>query len=236
MSATRNDDVIALSDVSKVYYTEQIETHALHRVTLTIHHGEFVAIVGPSGAGKSTLLSVLGLIEGVTSGTYVLGGTPVHGLSPTARARIRNRDIGFIFQSFNLIETLTVFENIELPLRYRGVKSAQRRSAVEQMITRVGLMSRRDHYPSQLSGGEQQRAAVGRALVGSPKVILADEPTGNLDSKNASVVMELLSDLHEDGTTICIVTHDERCARRAQRAVSMCDGIIEVGAPAVSLV
>src|SRR5262245_53837706 len=193
MSATRNGHpVIKLDGVTKVFFTDEVETHALSGVHLEIQHGEYVSIAGPSGCGKSTLLSLLGLLDTPTEGTYVLNGKPAHGLTLSERARIRNREIGFIFQSFNLIGDLTVFENVELPLTYRGMKSSDRTSRVNQALEKVGMAHRARHLPSQLSGGQQQRVAVARALVGDPSIMLADEPTGNLDSRNGEAVMQLL--------------------------------------------
>jgi putative ABC transport system ATP-binding protein len=216
--------LIGLSGLSKVFYTDEVETHALSGVHLTIEKGEYVAIAGPSGCGKSTLLSILGLLDTPTSGSYVLNGQSVAGLDARQRARIRNREIGFIFQSFNLIGDLTVFENVELPLTYRGLPAAERCTMVTAALERVGMSHREKHLPSQLSGGQQQRVAVARALVGRPSVLLADEPTGNLDSKNGQAVMDLMSELHADGATICMVTHDPRFADCANRSVHLFDG------------
>jgi putative ABC transport system ATP-binding protein len=228
-----NDPLIRLENVSKVFYTDQVETHALANVHLGIRSGEFVAIAGPSGCGKSTLLSVLGLLDSPSGGEYRLGGKPVQGLSAAERARIRNREIGFIFQSFNLIGDLTVFENVELPLTYRGMPTAERRKRVEEALERVQMSHRNGHYPAQLSGGQQQRVAVARAIAGSPSVLLADEPTGNLDSANATAVMELLRDLHRQGSTLVMVTHDPRFARHAERQVHLFDGqVVEDAATA----
>jgi putative ABC transport system ATP-binding protein len=225
------EPLIRLENVSKVFYTDQVETHALSNVHLGIRSGEFVAIAGPSGCGKSTLLSVLGLLDSPTGGEYWLGGKPVHSLSAAERARIRNREIGFIFQSFNLIGDLTVFENVELPLTYRGMPAAERRKRVEEALERVQMSHRNGHYPAQLSGGQQQRVAVARAIAGSPSVLLADEPTGNLDSANATGVMELLRDLHTQGATLVMVTHDPRFAGYAERQVHLFDGqVVEDGA------
>jgi putative ABC transport system ATP-binding protein len=226
-----NDPLIRLENVSKVFYTDQVETHALANVHLGIRSGEFVAIAGPSGCGKSTLLSVLGLLDSPSGGEYRLGGKPVQGLSAGERARIRNREIGFIFQSFNLIGDLTVFENVELPLTYRGMPAAERRKRVEEALERVQMSHRNAHYPAQLSGGQQQRVAVARAIAGTPAVLLADEPTGNLDSANATAVMELLRDLHGQGSTLVMVTHDPRFASYAERQVHLFDGqVVEDGA------
>jgi len=225
--------LIGLESLTKVFYTDEVETHALAGIHLDIRKGEYVAIAGPSGCGKSTLLSILGLLDSPTTGTYVLNGQPVQTLNMGQRARIRNREIGFIFQSFNLIGDLTVFENVELPLTYRGMKAAERKERSNQALERVGMAHRAKHLPSQLSGGQQQRVAVARALVGSPSILLADEPTGNLDSKNGEAVMELLQDLHRNGSTICMVTHDPRFARHADRTVHLFDGrIVEEDATA----
>jgi putative ABC transport system ATP-binding protein len=227
MSATNgNGPLIQLQDLKKVFYTDEVETHALAGIHLTIDRGEYVAISGPSGCGKSTLLSILGLLDSPTAGTYTLNDQPVQDLDLGQRARIRNREIGFIFQSFNLIGDLTVFENVELPLTYRGMRASERRSRVGEALERVGMGHRGKHLPSQLSGGQQQRVAVARALVGQPSILLADEPTGNLDSKNGEAVMDLLDDLHQSGATICMVTHDPRFARHAERAVHLFDGQI----------
>jgi putative ABC transport system ATP-binding protein len=220
------DALIHLESVTKVFYTDEVETHALSGIHLDIPKGEYVSIAGPSGCGKSTLLSILGLLDTPTDGTYVLNGKPVANLSLAERARIRNREVGFIFQSFNLIGDLTVFENVELPLTYRGMKSAERRTRVTEALEKVGMAHRAKHLPSQLSGGQQQRVAVARALVGDPLILLADEPTGNLDSKNGEAVMTLLQDLHRAGATICMVTHDPRFARHADRTVHLFDGRI----------
>ena len=218
--------LIRLEGVTKVFFTDEVETHALSGIQLEIKAGEFVSIAGPSGCGKSTLLSILGLLDSPSDGGYWLDGKPVEKLRLADRARIRNREIGFIFQSFNLIGDLTVFENVELPLTYRGMRSAERKARVGEALEKVGMAHRARHLPSQLSGGQQQRVAVARALVGSPLILLADEPTGNLDSKNGDAVMELLSDLHKEGATICMVTHDPRFARHAERTVHVFDGRI----------
>jgi putative ABC transport system ATP-binding protein len=220
------ESLIKLEGVTKVFLTDEVETHALAGIHLDIRKGEYVSIAGPSGCGKSTLLSILGLLDTPTDGTYLLNGRPVQGLSLQERARIRNREIGFIFQSFNLIGDLTVYENVELPLTYRGMPSTERRHRVLEALEKVGMSHRAKHLPSQLSGGQQQRVAVARALAGSPAVLLADEPTGNLDSKNGDAVMELLHDLHRGGATIVMVTHDARFARHAQRTVHIFDGRI----------
>jgi putative ABC transport system ATP-binding protein len=216
--------LIRMEGLTKVFYTDEVETHALSGVHLEIRNGEYLSIAGPSGCGKSTLLSILGLLDSPTDGAYFLNEKPVQGLNMAERARIRNRQIGFIFQSFNLIGDLTVFENVELPLTYRGTKSAERSKKVNEALEKVGMGHRARHLPSQLSGGQQQRVAVARALVGDPLMLLADEPTGNLDSKNGDAVMELLRDLHRSGSTICMVTHDARFARHADRTVHLFDG------------
>jgi putative ABC transport system ATP-binding protein len=218
------DPMIRLEGLKKVFYTDEVETHALDGIHLDIQKGEYVAISGPSGCGKSTLLSILGLLDSPTSGSYVLNATPVQGLDLSQRARIRNREIGFIFQSFNLIGDLNVYENVELPLTYRGMKASERRERANQALERVGMAHRSKHLPSQLSGGQQQRVAVARALVGHPSILLADEPTGNLDSKNGDAVMDLLRELHRAGSTICMVTHDARFARHADRTIHLFDG------------
>src|SRR3977135_791560 len=207
--------LVRLEGLTKVFYTDEVETHALSGIHLDIAQGEYVAISGPSGCGKSTLLSILGLLDTPTGGTYTIAGEPVQDLDLSRRARIRNRDIGFIFQSFNLIGDLTVFENVELPLTYRGMPSAERRERVKEALERVGMGHRAKHLPSQLSGGQQQRVAVARALAGKPAILLADEPTGNLDSRNGEAVMALLKELHAGGATICMVTHDQRFAENA---------------------
>ncbi len=221
---TDNTSLIKLEGVTKVFLTDEVETHALSGIHMEIFKGEFVSIAGPSGCGKSTLLSILGLLDTPTDGTYYLNGRPVHGLTLPERARIRNREIGFIFQSFNLIGDLTVYENVELPLTYRGMPSAERKQRVTEALEKVGMGHRAKHLPSQLSGGQQQRVAVARALAGSPAVLLADEPTGNLDSKNGDAVMELLHNLHKSGSTIVMVTHDARFTRHAERTIHVFDG------------
>ncbi len=218
--------LIKLEGIKKVFLTDEVETHALSGIHLDIFKGEFVSISGPSGCGKSTLLSILGLLDSPSDGKYMLNGTPVENLTLADRARIRNREIGFIFQSFNLIGDLTVYENVELPLTYRGMPAAERKARATAALERVGMGHRAKHLPSQLSGGQQQRVAVARALAGSPSVLLADEPTGNLDSKNGDAVMELLRDLHRAGSTIVMVTHDNRFARSADRTVHLFDGRI----------
>ena len=216
--------LIRLEDVKKVFYTDEVETHALAGTHLSIAPGEYVSITGPSGCGKSTLLSILGLLDTPTDGKYWLNNRPVAELSPSERARIRNREVGFIFQSFNLIGDLNVYENVELPLTYRGLSSAERKERVTDALERVGMAHRAKHLPSQLSGGQQQRVAVARAVAGQPLILLADEPTGNLDSKNGEAVMDLLRELHQGGATICMVTHDPRYARYADRAIHLFDG------------
>ena len=216
--------LIQLNAVTKVFLTDEVETHALSGIHLDIRDGEYVSIAGPSGCGKSTLLSILGLLDTPSNGSYALKGGEVANLSFADRARIRNREIGFIFQSFNLIGDLTVFENVELPLTYRGMGAGDRKTLVTQALDRVGMAHRAKHLPSQLSGGQQQRVAVARALAGKPAILLADEPTGNLDSRNGEAVMNLLKELHAGGATICMVTHDERFAKHADRTVHLFDG------------
>jgi putative ABC transport system ATP-binding protein len=223
--------VIDLEGVSKVYFTDEVETHALSDVRLSIERGEYVSIAGPSGCGKSTLLSILGLLDTPTAGHYRLNGQPVSALRAVDRARVRNREIGFIFQSFNLIGDLSVYENVELPLTYRHMAAAERKQRALDALERVGMSHRAKHLPSQLSGGQQQRVAVARAVAGEPTMLLADEPTGNLDSKSGESVMELLRELHQAGATICMVTHDPRYARHANRHVQLFDGRV-VEAPA----
>ncbi len=222
--ATNGQALIRLEGITKVFYTDEIETHALSGVHLELRQGEYIAIAGPSGSGKSTLLAIIGLLDSPTDGTYTLKDKSVAKLDIDDRARIRNREIGFIFQSFNLIGDLTVYENVELPLTYRGMSASERKQRVQQALERVGMGHRVRHYPSQLSGGQQQRVAVARALAGSPAILLADEPTGNLDSRNAEAVMDLLRDLHREGATICMVTHDPRFAAHAERSVHLFDG------------
>jgi putative ABC transport system ATP-binding protein len=224
--STSSDVLIKLEGVTKVFYTDEVETHALAGIHLEIKNGEYLAIAGPSGCGKSTLLSILGLLDTPTDGTYMLNGRPVANLTAAERARTRNREIGFIFQSFNLIGDLTVYENVELPLTYRGMKPAERRKRVEEALEKVGMAHRARHLPSQLSGGQQQRVAVARAVAGNPSILLADEPTGNLDSKNGEAVMQLLQELHRGGATIGMVTHDPRYARHADRSIHLFDGRI----------
>jgi putative ABC transport system ATP-binding protein len=216
--------VIRLEGVTKVFFTDEVETHALSGIHLDIRNGEFVSIAGPSGCGKSTLLSILGLLDTPSDGSYILNGKPAQNLNLAERARIRNREIGFIFQSFNLIGDLSVFENVELPLTYRGMGAAERKKRVQEALEKVGMAHRMKHFPSQLSGGQQQRVAVARAIVGQPLILLADEPTGNLDSVNGEAVMSLLRDLHRNGATICMVTHDPRFARHAERTIRLFDG------------
>jgi putative ABC transport system ATP-binding protein len=216
--------LIHLDAITKVFYTDEVETHALSGIHLEIQRGEFVSIAGPSGCGKSTLLSILGLLDSPSEGNYTLNSQSVANLGLAERARIRNREVGFIFQSFNLIGDLTVFENVELPLTYRGMSSAERKGRVQEALEKVGMSHRAKHYPSQLSGGQQQRVAVARALGGKPSILLADEPTGNLDSKNGEAVMSLLAELHREGATICMVTHDSRFARNAERTIQLFDG------------
>lgn len=217
--------LVAMNGISRIFHTEEVETHALSGVDFTLERGQYVAISGPSGCGKSTLLSILGLLDSPTSGTYALAGVAVQEIDSRERARIRNREIGFIFQAFNLIGDLSVFDNVELPLTYRsGLSRAERRERVDDALARVGMTARARHVPAQLSGGQQQRVAVARALVGTPSILLADEPTGNLDSRNGDAVMALLQELHAAGATICMVTHDPRYANLAQRRVFMLDG------------
>src|SRR5919109_60549 len=220
------EPLIKLDGVSKVFYTDEVETHALNNVQVQIQRGEYIAIAGPSGCRKTTLLSLLGLLDSPTDGVYWLDGKDVSNLSASDRARVRNREIGFIFQAFNLIGDLTVYENVELPLTYRGMSSGERKQRVQEALERVGMSHRMKHYPSQLSGGQQQRVAVARAIAGKPLILLADEPTGNLDSKNGESVMELLRDLHRAGATICMVPHDQRYANFAERTIHLFDGRI----------
>jgi len=220
----KGETLIRLAGLTRIFTTDEVETHALSGVHLEIKEGDYVAIAGPSGCGKTTLLSIIGLLESPTDGAYELRGRPVAGLGEVERARVRNREIGFIFQAFNLIGDLTVEENVELPLAYRGLDAAERKRRTAAALEKVGMAHRLRHYPAQLSGGQQQRVAVARAIAGEPAILLADEPTGNLDSKNGEAVMELLRDLHRGGTTICMVTHDPRYARFADRTVHMFDG------------
>ncbi len=226
--------LIQLEGVTKVFYTDEVETHALASIHLEIKKGEYVSIAGPSGCGKSTLLSLLGLLDSPSEGKYWLDGKQVADLSLSDRARIRNLQIGFIFQSFNLIGDLSVFENVELPLTYRGMKAQERRQRVNEALERVGMAHRARHLPSQLSGGQQQRVAVARAVAGNPLILLADEPTGNLDSKSGEAVMELLRELHRGGATLCMVTHDPRYARHAERGIHLFDGRIVEESAAVA--
>jgi len=220
------ESLIKLEGVTKVFYTDEVETHALGGVHLDIKSGEFLSIAGPSGCGKSTLLSILGLLDSPTDGNYWINKQSVANLSLSDRTRIRNREIGFVFQAFNLIGDLTVYENVELPLTYRSMAAAERKKRVQEVMERVGMAHRMKHYPSQLSGGQQQRVAVARALVGQPSILLADEPTGNLDSKNSEAVIDLLRQLHREGATICMVTHDPRYASIADRTIHLFDGRI----------
>ena len=224
--ATDGKTLLALEDVFKVFTTDEVETHALAGIELKVRKGEYVSISGPSGCGKSTLLAILGLLDSPSQGTYTLNATRVDQMKLSERARVRNREIGFIFQAFNLIGDLTVYENVELPLTYRSMPSAERKVQVHDALERVGMSHRIKHYPSQLSGGQQQRVAVARALAGHPSILLADEPTGNLDSANGEAVMSLLSELHQDGATIIMVTHDPRYARCAERSITLFDGRI----------
>jgi len=221
-----SETLIVLDGVKKVFFTDEVETHALDNVNIEINRGEYVSIAGPSGCGKSTLLSILGLLDTPTGGQYTLNGRQATVLSLSERARVRNREVGFIFQSFNLIGDLDVYENVELPLTYRGMPSAERKQRVMTALERVGMGHRAKHLPSQLSGGQQQRVAVARAVCGEPSILLADEPTGNLDSKNGEAVMDLLGELHKSGATICMVTHDTRYASHAARTIHLFDGRI----------
>ena len=231
------ESLIKLQGVTKVFLTDEVETHALAGIDMTVGRGEYVSIAGPSGCGKSTLLSILGLLDTPSKGSYTLNGRQVAELSPSERARVRNREIGFIFQSFNLIGDLSVFENVELPLTYRGMGGAERRQRVQSALERVGMAHRAKHLPSQLSGGQQQRVAVARAVAGEPLILLADEPTGNLDSKSGESVMDLMTELHQTGATICMVTHDPRYARHAQRSIHLFDGqVVEEPVEAEALV
>jgi putative ABC transport system ATP-binding protein len=218
--------LLSLNSVTKVFSTDEVETHALAGIELNVRKGEYISISGPSGCGKSTLLAILGLLDTPSDGTYVLNDTRVDQMKLSQRARVRNREIGFIFQAFNLIGDLTVYENVELPLTYRNMPAPERRNLVKDALERVGMSHRIKHYPSQLSGGQQQRVAVARALAGRPSILLADEPTGNLDSVNGEAVMSLLNELHQEGATICMVTHDPRYARCADRVITLFDGRI----------
>ena len=221
---TRSQALIQLKGVNKTFFTEEIETRALSSVDLEINRGDYVSIEGPSGCGKSTLLAILGLLDAPSEGDYTLNGSAVAGLKMSQRARIRNREVGFIFQAFNLIGELTVYENIELPLTYRGMSATERHQRVRDALERVGMSSRMKHYPAQLSGGQQQRVAVARAVAGDPSIVLADEPTGNLDSTNGEAVMSLLQELHAGGATVCMVTHDPRYSSYADRTIQLFDG------------
>ena len=224
--STNNGALIKLDGVKKVFYTDEVETHALSDIHLEIQEGEYVAVAGPSGCGKTTLLSILGLLDTPTAGAYTLGNEAVANLNASQRAYVRNRQIGFIFQAFNLIGDLTVYENVELPLTYRHLPASEWKERVHEALDRVGMVHRIKHYPAQLSGGQQQRVAVARAIAGKPAILLADEPTGNLDSKNGDAVMQLLDELHREGATICMVTHDPRYEKHAARAVHLFDGQI----------
>src|SRR5687767_10101225 len=231
MSAS-DQPLLRLDGVTKVFLTDEVETHALSGIHMEIKKGEYISIAGPSGCGKSTLLSILGLLDSPTDGTYSLAGKPVSDLPLSERARVRNREVGFIFQSFNLIGDLNVFENVELPLTYRGMRASERKQRVTAALERVGMAHRAKHLPSQLSGGQQQRVAVARAACGAPSILLADEPTGNLDSKNGEAVMDLLAELHKSGATICMVTHDARYAAHAERTIHLFDGrVVEESVP-----
>lgn len=230
------DSLIRLDGIQKVFYTDEIETWALSDIHLKVNQGEYVSIAGPSGCGKSTLLSVMGLLNSSTEGKYFLDGEDVASLNSTAQAKVRNRQIGFIFQAFNLIGDMTVFENVELPLTYRKeLKRKDRKAKVHEALEKVDMAHRLKHFPSQLSGGQQQRVAIARALTGDPNVLLADEPTGNLDSKNAQIVMDILADLHKQGSTICMVTHDPRSALQAERQITLFDGKIVDDQPTSNL-
>ncbi len=220
------EPLIKMEEITKVFVTEEVETHALSEVTFDIAPGEFVSIAGPSGSGKTTLLSILGLLDTPTGGSYLLNANDASNLTASERARVPNREIGFIFQSFNLIGDLNVYENVELPLTYRGMASSERRERTNASLDRVGMTHRAKHMPSQLSGGQQQRVAVARAVVGDPSILLADEPTGNLDSGNAAAVMDLMAELHQGGATICMVTHDPRWSEHAQRTIHLFDGMV----------
>src|SRR5207302_4504492 len=224
--SSNGQSLLTLEGVSKIFTTDEMETHALAGIQLNIERGEYVSISGPSGCGKSTLLAILGLLDTPSQGTYSLNGTRVDQMKLSQRARVRNREIGFIFQAFNLIGDLTVYENVELPLTYRNMPSSERKTLVREALERVGMSHRVKHYPSQLSGGQQQRVAVARALAGKPSILLADEPTGNLDSANGEQVMDLLNELHKEGATICMGTPDPRYARCAERRSPLCDGRI----------
>ena len=227
MTTASKQQLISMGKLSKVFFTDDVETHALTNIDLNVYKGDYISISGPSGCGKSTLLSIMGLLDVPTTGSYFLGGTDVSALSESERARLRNREIGFIFQAFNLISDLNVFENVEMPLTYRSdISKAQRKALVIDALEKVDMGHRQKHYPSQLSGGQQQRVAIARALATNPSILLVDEPTGNLDSKNAEMVMSLLDKLHQNGATICMVTHDPRSAMYAQRSIEIMDGVI----------
>jgi putative ABC transport system ATP-binding protein len=228
--------MLTMQDVSKVYRTEMVQTHALRQLNIFVREGEFVAVTGPSGSGKTTFLNIAGLLEDFTSGTYKLDGVDVQGLGDEARSRLRNEKIGFVFQSFNLIADLNLFDNVDVPLRYRGMSRSERKRRIETALERVGLASRMKHYPAELSGGQQQRAAIARAVAGEPRLILADEPTGNLDSQMAREVMEILEQLNAAGATVVIVTHDPELAARAQRNVHIVDGVATDLEPAPTLI
>jgi putative ABC transport system ATP-binding protein len=227
--------MLVMRDIAKVYRTDTVETHALREFSLTVGEGEFVSVMGPSGSGKTTFLNIAGLLEDFTSGTYELDGKNVAGLNDNARSKLRNEKIGFIFQSFNLIPELDVFDNVDVPLRYRGFDAKERRRRIERVLDVVGLGSRRNHLPAQLSGGQQQRVAIARALAGEPRFLLADEPTGNLDSHMADSVMELLEEINAEGTTIIMVTHEASLAERARRNIQVLDGRISAGEDAVQV-
>jgi putative ABC transport system ATP-binding protein len=224
MASNANGKLIRMEGVKKVFFTDEVETHALADIHIEVDRGEYLSIAGPSGCGKTTLLSIFGLLDTPTEGRYWLNSRETAGLNAAERARVRNREVGFIFQAFNLIGDLNVFENVELPLTYRGMPGSERKQRVQEALERVGMSHRMRHYPAQLSGGQQQRVAVARAVVGKPSILLADEPTGNLDSKNAEAVMALMDDLHREGATICMVTHDPRWARHATRTLHLFDG------------
>ena len=227
--------MLQMNDVSKIYRTDTVETHALREFSLTVDEGEFVSVTGPSGSGKTTFLNIAGLLEELTSGTYELDGRDISSLNDKERSRVRNEKIGFIFQSFNLIPELNIFDNVDVPLRYRGFKTAERKRRIEQSLEMVGLASRLQHHPAQLSGGQQQRVAIARALAGEPRFLLADEPTGNLDSHMADSVMELLAEINGNGTTIIMVTHELELAKRARRNIFVRDGRVSDGAPDLHL-
>jgi putative ABC transport system ATP-binding protein len=227
--------LIKMESVTKIFRTEDVETHALSNIDLTIERGDYISIAGPSGCGKSTLLSVLGLLDSPSGGKYFLNGKDVSQISAAERTRIRNREIGFVFQAFNLIGDLTVYENVELPLTYRNMGAGERKGKTEQALERVGMSHRKKHFPAQLSGGQQQRVAVARALAGDPLILMADEPTGNLDSQNSEAVMQLLSELHQSGATICLVTHDPRYSRFADRTIHLFDGRIAAEPAAIGV-